>query len=99
MISCSAASSGNPILATSSDLASTASLLSSSTHSNRRNNANGKIMRPYWLCLKSPRNRSAIAQESEARFWGVVDILSVALSKDPIVRIKAHGDLHFASHP
>ena len=32
------------------------------THSRRRRSVKGRIMRPYWLCLKSPRRRSASDQ-------------------------------------
>src|SRR5450830_704553 len=46
--------------------AGAASGLTSSTHAKWRSKQNGRIMRPYWLCLKSPRRRSAIAQESLA---------------------------------
>ena len=38
------------------------SLLGSNTHSKRRNRVNGRMMRPYWDYLKSPRSRSASDQ-------------------------------------
>src|SRR5699024_6995808 len=46
----------------SSAAASTASFVGASTHSKRRSRVKGKIMRPYWLCLKLPRSKSATDQ-------------------------------------
>lgn len=59
----SCASWGRFIFCTLTTSASTLSLVASSTHSKRRNRVKGKIIRPYWLCLKSPRSRSAIDQQ------------------------------------
>jgi hypothetical protein len=47
-------------------MVSTLGLVSSSTHSKRLNKVKGKIMRPYWLCLKSPRRRSATDHKKAA---------------------------------
>ena len=60
--------------ATAGSFASTAALVGVSTHSSRRSRAKGRMMRPYWDCLKSPRSKSATAQISlavEEKFGGM----------------------------
>lgn len=44
----------------------TSSLVGASTHPIRCNKANGRMMRPYCYCLKSPRSRSAMDQRKAA---------------------------------
>ena len=63
----SLASSAMAIFSTLAASTSTAGLLLSNTHSKRRSRAKGRMTRPYWLCLKSPRSRSASAHRSAAR--------------------------------
>ncbi|KJU81530.1 hypothetical protein MBAV_006277 [Candidatus Magnetobacterium bavaricum] len=46
----------------------TSSLVGASTHSIRRSRVNGRMMRPYWDCLKSPRSRSAM-DHRKAAVW------------------------------
>ena len=53
--------------------ASTRSFVGARTHSNRLKSVNGRMIRPYWDCLKSPRSRSATDQMKAAVWeWFVV---------------------------
>ena len=44
----------------------TASFIGSSTYAIRRSRVKGRMTRPYWDCLRSPRSRSAMDQMKDA---------------------------------